>query len=200
MNRVIKVALFFLAILASSGWRTTEIHFNEFSYANDVERRLVAGYGITNDNKWKAIVWIYNNGEWKGYTLFDSMLMSQSEASATDGKRVGGYIKNIQGRINAVIWDKIPSQSFINLHPDGFNHSRLNDMTTKYQVGFVITSLGKYRAALWNNSAESFVDLHQFLPSEFTESTALGVSSDNTKVIGFALSDNKFKAVVWSVD
>lgn len=196
-----KYIIAILCVFIIAGWRGYELAYTEpYMYAVDTERRLIAGYGITSDNKWKAICWRFEQGGWTGYTLFDPLLMSKSEATCTDGKRVGGYIFNIQGRINAVIWDNPPAQSFINLHPAGYNHSRLNAMNDIYQVGFVITSQGKYRAALWNNTKESFIDLHQFLPAEFTESTALAISSDNKRIVGFASSQSLYKPVVWTAE
>jgi hypothetical protein len=37
------------------------------------------------------------------------------------------------------------------------------------------------RASLWSGTAESWVDLHAFLPSGFSASYARGISSDGTR-------------------
>ena len=45
------------------------------------------------------------------------------------------------------------------------------------QVGYVFVN-DQYRASLWSGTAASWVDLSPFLPAEYTQSEAWGISSD----------------------
>jgi hypothetical protein len=68
------------------------------------------------------------------------------------------------------------------------------------QVGSV-TYGSETHAALWFGTAESFVDLHSFLPSGYSYSTATGVANDgvNEFVVGTATNDitGQTEAMKW---
>ncbi|MDP1661992.1 MAG: hypothetical protein Q8L55_08760 [Phycisphaerales bacterium] len=66
-----------------------------------------------------------------------------------------------------------------NLHPAGATYSSANAASGGQQAG--TAALGNfYHAGWWSATAASWVDLHVFVPAEYTSSSAGGVSSDAT--------------------
>ena len=52
-------------------------------------------------------------------------------------------------------------------------------------------------ALLWNGQANSYVDLHQYLSSDFTSSQALGID-ENGNVVGLAYDSSGYEhAILW---
>jgi hypothetical protein len=77
------------------------------------------------------------------------------------------------------------------LNPSGSLYSEACGTSGTQQVGFGYEAVlnGNYHALLWNGSADCFVDLHQFLPTGFSQSSAeaidgygniVGVASDSS--------------------
>jgi MYXO-CTERM domain-containing protein len=69
------------------------------------------------------------------------------------------------------------------------------------QVGYAQVS-GVTRASLWSGTADSWVDLHAFLPAGFSYSFAQGISSDgvNTYIAGYGRNTltNLDEALLWT--
>ena len=67
--------------------------------------------------------------------------------------------------------------------------STVNAVSGGQQAGGAAVGLWAH-ASLWSGTAASWVDLHAFVPDEFTSSYARGISSDgvNTYVVGFGTS------------
>jgi hypothetical protein len=73
----------------------------------------------------------------------------------------------------------------VDLHPSGFIESTAYGVSAGQQVGWGFTG-SRAHALLWTGSADSVVDLHTFLPPEFTASTALGIDADGN-IVGVAV-------------
>ena len=58
------------------------------------------------------------------------------------------------------------------------------------------------RASLWRGTAASWVDLHAFLPPEFSSSTASDISDDGMNLViagfGFNTVTNRTEALIWT--
>jgi len=72
------------------------------------------------------------------------------------------------------------------------------------QAGYITDNDGvsNARACVWESGLNSFADLHQYLPAQFTQSNALGVwkhaPSGSTYIVGYAgADDNHRHAVMW---
>ena len=85
------------------------------------------------------------------------------------------------------------------LNPFGSTLGTARDVFGNYQVGSVSIN-GITRASFWEGSAESWVDLNQFLPAGTTFSEATGVSSDgvNIYITGYAFINGQSEAFLWS--
>lgn len=72
-------------------------------------------------------------------------------------------------------------------------------MSGDLQVGYVSLT-GVYHAGIWNGTANSFVDLHSFLPPTCTSSEANAIWRDDTTVyvVGYAQNATSREAVMWS--
>ena len=113
--------------------------------------------------------------------------------NSTDGIDFGGYSQGDAWR--AIILDgKLENQ--IDLHPDGFHSSSVENISGEYQVGWANESGGIYaeRATLWNGSAESAISLH---PDRFQASYALDVSGEYQ--VGWGALNNGLiqRALLW---
>jgi hypothetical protein len=70
------------------------------------------------------------------------------------------------------------------------------------QVGDVGLTTAITHAALWRGSAGTWLDLHQFVPSDFSTSFARDVWTDGTsiRVVGFGLNTTtqRYEALLWT--
>src|SRR5213076_538262 len=94
-----------------------------------------------------------------------------SMASATDGSRQGGWVglHDGSGDYHATIWSN-SAASAVDLNPPGYFNSRVRGMSAEFQVGDgwlggPANSPGATQhALLWHGTADSVMDLNQFLP------------------------------------
>lgn len=71
-------------------------------------------------------------------------------------------------------------------------------MSDTFEVGSALTSTFATHAALWSDSAGSFVDLHALLPAGFGISIADSIGPDGT-IYGYAQDGNlAYHAVSWT--
>jgi hypothetical protein len=75
----------------------------------------------------------------------------------------------------------------VDLRPSGFTSSEALGVSGGQQVGYGYgeITVGYDHALLWTGSADSVVDLHTFLPPEFTTSFAHGIDADGN-IVGYA--------------
>lgn len=125
--------------------------------------------------------------------------VTQSTAYATDGRQQVGTVESA----HAALWSGTAS-AFVNLNPPGSIASQAIGVKDGRQVGHFYVPFGQYsvsRACLWAGTANSCVDLHAFLPSQFISSTADAISDDGEwlYVVGSASSDlfGATQAVSW---
>jgi len=127
----------------------------------------------------------------------------QSTAEDVDGDQVVGSAKVNGG--GACLWNRAgDSWVWVGLHPAG-----LNEMSAAFavhageQVGVVFNN-DPYHAALWRGTADSYVDLHAFLPREFGESLASGIwhDAEYTYVVGYGYNTKRQRqeALMWRAE
>jgi probable HAF family extracellular repeat protein len=69
--------------------------------------------------------------------------------------------------------------------------------TQQVGSGSSLATGGKDHALLWNGSGDSFVDLHQFLSSDFIGSQAYGING-NGNIVGYAYDSSGYNhAILW---
>ena len=113
-----------------------------------------------------------------------------SEALATNGLQEGGWGYMAAGpSMHALLWYG-NAGSFTDLHPAGYTDSKVTALTATQQVGegWVGTPFypGSVRHALvWSGSADTVVDLNQYLPAGYTQAVATGIDA-NGNVVGYA--------------
>lgn len=116
-----------------------------------------------------------------------------SEAYGISVARSAGRVR-LGGINHAAVWDG--AGLLTDLHPAQYLDSFAHDIWGTKQVGSVgvMQPQGGYHAALWNNSAESFVDLH---PNEFHLSVAFGVSEDAQVGDAVVYAASTQHAILW---
>lgn len=133
--------------------------------------------------------------EWTYYSLHPGGL-GESAGQATRGRGLTvGFAGSDDGADHrAAIWTGLSPGDFIDVHPGGFDGSRINRTSGSQHVGHTVLD-GVIRAALWNgNAADSYVGLH---PAGMRMSYALG--TDGERQVGFAeTSEGVARAYLWS--
>ena len=120
-----------------------------------------------------------------------------SSAFAISGGQIVGKIDN-----HAFLWSGATGPK-VDLHPSGFDSTVAKgaNSTAGKQVGYgVKTSSGPgatiTHALVWSGTASSSVDLEQFLPAGYSESTAAGIDSFGN-IIGSAKFAGVSNAILW---
>ena len=81
----------------------------------------------------------------------------------------------------------------VDLNPSGFTSSGALGVSGGQQVGYGNPTGDGTHALLWTGSADSVVDLHTFLPPEFTDSEAYGIDAEGN-IVGWAEGPALFHA------
>jgi hypothetical protein len=192
-------------VLHPAGYATSEA----WGVAGDMQ----VGWAEPHEGGAHAILW---RGAASSAINLNPPGASASIAYATDGIRQGGFSiftpsASSPGGSHATLWSS-SAMSVIDLHPHpsfGYVSSQVWAMHGEYQVGFATrTPPNKFhplsRAMLWNGSADSFVDLHNFLPPQYSSSEARGMD-DLGNIYGSAIFTNPADqtsmthAIMWAV-
>jgi len=80
-----------------------------------------------------------------------------------------------------------PSYTFVDLNPSGFTESEARGVSGGQQVGYGCGPVtgDQIRALLWSGTAESYVDLHSWVPSGYGRSFAQGIDASGN-IVGMA--------------
>lgn len=144
----------------------------------------------------RASLWTGTAASWTD--LHPSGADASTALAAQGGRQVGWA--SFGGVQKAGMWSGTAG-SWVDLHPSGADASGANAIDDDHQVGFAIIG-GASKAGLWKNTAASFVNLHNFLPAEFTDSTATGVYHTPTSTVvsgwGFNSLTSRAEALVWT--
>jgi hypothetical protein len=99
-----------------------------------------------------------------------------------------------------ILWSGFPLTA-IDLTPEGATGGWAQGIWRGQQVGIVYIN-GQSRSALWNGSPGSWIDLHGFVPSSFTSSTARAIWSDrfHTYAAGWGTNSQtgRTEALMWT--
>src|SRR5262249_31703333 len=104
--------------------------------------------------------------------------MTDSSASATDGHQQVGDVWTWSAGVpvkHAVLWHG-SADSAVDLNPAGFTDSSVNGVSNGKQIGWGRINIAG-NALLWSGTAASAINLHQFLPGDFTQSYASGMDA-----------------------
>lgn len=147
-------------------------------------------------------------GFWSGtaasWTLLDAPganTSSTAVAISEDGQTQAGYFGGPTGTNWAALWRSTP-ESFVSLNPGAaFFGSSILGTDNTFQVGWANeTGVGVY-AGIWEGTAESFLNLGQFLPDRYSTSRAFAVYSTATDVWVFGYAYDPARgfndAVLW---
>lgn len=122
-----------------------------------------------------------------------------SSATGISGNQITGNLIN-NGESNAFVWNMFPNGG-VNLHPTNFVASFAWATDGSKQVGSVVSAVPNpgggapsrlFRAALWNGTASSFINLN---PSGATSSEAFGIGGG--KQVGRSLFGANNIATMW---
>jgi hypothetical protein len=124
----------------------------------------------------------------------------RSFARALHGNSQVGWAEAPSGYAHAFLWYGTAA-SAINLHPEGYLLTVANGVSGKTQIGGGRTLVpGPDRALAWRGSAQSVVDLHEFLPPGFQIYSSIAEDIDQYgNIIGSCGEDATGlpRAVVW---
>jgi len=127
-------------------------------------------------------------------------LASEALAISPDGQSMAGYILAPGNPFNTAFMWQNSGATFVPLHPAGASDSGVSAMDARFEVGEANPGAGP-RAALWQGSAASFVNLSSFLPAAYTTAQAYGVFSTDSDVwvggYAFNTSTSAYQAIVW---
>ncbi|MBS0197380.1 MAG: hypothetical protein JSR77_11545 [Planctomycetes bacterium] len=105
-----------------------------------------------------------------------------SVANGISNGQQAGEVYNEEGS-HAAFWNGTAA-SFVDLHPAGATRSAASGISLGRIAGEISLPNGQDHAAYWASAtAESFVDLHTYLPAEYEYSSAYGIWTDGTNVV-----------------
>jgi len=175
------------AMLWTGSSLTDLMPYNEYvSYANAVSGANIAGsydYGGYPDY---AMLWIIGQPQPMG---LDPDSSDDSVAYAASGSLQAGYVTP-GGKQHAALWSG-PSEPCVDLHPTNWDESCVQAASGTLQAGWVMNDYYGYKhAALWAETADSFVDLGH--------GKAEGIWTDGhtTYVVG---DDDVSHAILWKI-
>ncbi len=139
-------------------------------------------------------------GFWQGTAAsWQALSTSPSGANGIYGDQVVGFISS--GTSRAMTWS-VSTGSSSSLHPASMASSIALGVSGGVQVGAAYAVAGfRPTAALWQGTAESFVDLHQFAPSEYLGSVANSVFRTQSEILvaGYGTdSSGRQRALMWT--
>lgn len=151
------------------------------SRAFDTNGTQQVGFAIFNG--WhRASLWSGTAASWVDLSPVGS---EYSYAHAIDGDQQVGLVS--MGWERASLW-RGTSASWVDLTPPAHPYatSRARDAFGGQQVGYAFVN-DQVRASLWSGSGASWVDLSVYLPADYIQSEAFGISSDgfNIHITGF---------------
>lgn len=152
------------------------------------------GYVADVDGVRHASLW---NGSAESCVDLNPAEAEHSSASDVDGDQVVGDAKG-----HAALWNLAGnSWVWVDLHPHGLNESSTAFAVHGGQQVGVVFNNNPYHAALWSSTADSYVDLHTFLPRDFEDSLASGIWHDATYtyVVGYGYNSKRQRqeALMW---
>jgi uncharacterized membrane protein len=172
------------------------------SFARGTNGTKQVGYGCrTGDIYNHALLW---NGSAASCVDLHPSGFGNSEAYGISGTQQVGYAAMLWGGYpQAVLWNGTAA-SCVNLNPSGFYFSEAYGTNGKQQVGRGYTLGSNEHALVWSGSADSYIDLHQFMPAvgNWTSSCAYGIDS-NGNIVGSAFDyhgggiERRNHAILW---
>lgn len=185
----------------ASLWRGTagsfvDLHPNRYRasglYATDGEHQagVVQGAGNVHASVWTgtAASQIDLHPEGALYSM----------ATGVSGENISGFVVDANSRPTAVLW-KGPEHQLVQLNPEGAHTSEALADQDEYQVGYMAGP--NNHAVLWNGTAESALDLHQYLPHRFSSSIATGLEivGGSIRIVGIANGGEGENAIIWTL-
>ncbi|MEZ6195468.1 MAG: kelch repeat-containing protein [Planctomycetota bacterium] len=150
-----------------------------------------------------------------GFGVVHAFRWQGSGATAVDFNPPGSSMSYVSGagdglQVGRATFGGVPTpgiwagsaESFVPLLPAGATSGSLTRTMAGLQIGTYQGPAGSH-AALWAGNASSMVDLHDFLPADFTSSAAQGldVAADGTITVvgyGYNATNARSEALVWT--
>jgi hypothetical protein len=184
------------------GTAASWIDLNPVGSTNSIARAAHSGYqgGYARiGDTTHASLWHGSAASWQ--SLNPSNATSGSVYAMSETHQAGSVIVGFQSVLRASLWSGTP-ESRIELHPPSSTRSIATAIWRDMQAGVVRVGTSDH-AAFWQSTAESWVDLHQFLPPSFTTSEASGIWGDQSfiHVVGFGRNGDtgRVEALKWSL-
>jgi formylglycine-generating enzyme required for sulfatase activity len=172
----------------------------EGSRANALSDEIQVGHGedLGGGNR-HALLW---TGTAESVVDLHPAGYAWSSANFVSGDMQIGSGQLIDGGRDALLW-RGSADSVVNLTPAGYDESQINDVSGNYQVGWAANQ-GATHAMVWNGSAQSAIDLHEYLPLEQAATSSFATSvAANGDIVGsltYRAGDNYYYApVLWKV-
>ena len=151
-----------------------------------------AGYGFTTGGQQHALLW---SGTAASAIDLNPRDATSSIVTGLSHDLQMGSAGAIIGRSHATLWTG-SAESAVDLHPAGFDSSGIFSTNGTVHVGSgIVAGTDVSHALVWNGTNPP-LDLHQFLPPQFTSSMARGVDEFG-HVVGVAFIGQRGHAVMW---
>jgi len=170
------------------------------AYGEAMSAARQGGYGVTGGHN-HALLW---SGSATSVVDLHPAALADSQITAMSDDQQVGIGTLADGTQHALLWTG-NAASVVDLNPSGFVASAATGIADGEQVGIGYFAKppsvygGPYlgRAVVWSGTAESAINLQQFLPPQFVASSAVGVD-DNGDVFGSAQTEQGyFHTVEW---
>jgi len=191
-----------LAALADANGNVTLLGSSADMWSSASGTDGVQQVGMTNYNfsGYRATVWTGSLAS--RVDLHPSSASGNSRAFAVQNGKQVGFAEFGGTSIHALLWSSGPN-NYIDLHPTHLSvgQSSAVAMDGGWQAGWIGEFAGPRRAVIWQGTAMSCLDLHQYLDEKYSRSEATGiwVSGNATYVSGGALNaeTNRWEAMAW---
>jgi hypothetical protein len=170
--------------------------FDSLALAANGSQQFGYGSGLITDWHYHALLW---SGEAESYQDLNPSGFAQSFGFGIDAnQQVGSGRLEGQSDTHALLWNG-SAQSVIDLDPEGFDFTVASDVWGGIQVGYGFGPVTNHEqnALLWRGEAESYVNLHAFLPAGFSYSAAYSIDEFGV-VTGAASGESGTYAVRWT--
>ena len=177
--------------------------------ASDGQQVGEVGFGGLLDPDFHASLWTGTAESWVDLNPLNAVDSCAYDVS--DGQQVGvatvvikqGRKRELSRGTHAGLWSGT-AESWVDLHPYGYDGSEARGVSHGYQAGCAWTegeSGTVWHAGMWSGTAESWVDLSTLLPADYTNSSAedIEVTSTDIRVVGYAYNSTSRQthAVLW---
>lgn len=168
-----------------------DLHSTDFvqTVTTAISGNEVVGFG---DSSQYALYWNLNTGK--------LVNLGSGTANTIFNGQVAGY-RSTQNGVHAALWSSPSPDSYLDINPTGYQQSNALGSSAAGIVGHATLSGGEWKAFLWVRNGTLPINLHNYLPSVYSGSTAVAID-DKGNIVGYAHNSTTgaTDAVIWTIN